>query len=461
MPIAITAGRPIPTRRFIAGDGPSRFAAPAGHARAAGRRRLRREAADGDAGRRSELAGAGEPLARILGQRPLHDVVERRRRARRQRRWRVVDVGEQSRRVARPLERGRPRQRVVEDAAQRVDVGADGRLVALHLLGRQVVGRPDHLAGLRQPRLRLGLGQAEVGQVDVLVRVEQDVARLDVAVDQPARVGGVERTGDAADDPHRPLGRQRTLARDQLQQIGPVDVAHRQVQRALELARLVHRDDVGVIEHRRQPRLTLEAGAEVIVVGVHGRDQLHRHRPLQAELGCPVDHPHAALAGESIDPVLARHDRAWRQLAHDSSLSGSWLRCDGDRGDPMERRRAAAARPAATAPRGGVAALRRRRGRGRGDRDAGRTRRAVDRNRRRLRAGARGRGRARRGGGRRAACGDPSDRGQLALGDRSHRRGGGRSGRGGGATAGARRARGADRRRPSARARRRRAVRRR
>ena len=52
------------------------------------------------------------------------------------------------------------------------------------------------------------LGQPEVGQVGVLLALvrDQHVRRLDVAVDEPAAVRGVERGRDLPDDPHRALG---------------------------------------------------------------------------------------------------------------------------------------------------------------------------------------------------------------------------------------------------------------
>ena len=46
--------------------------------------------------------------------------------------------------------------------------------------------------------------EAEVGEVDVLVTVEQHVRRLDVAMDESALVRGVERGGDLRTDRERP-----------------------------------------------------------------------------------------------------------------------------------------------------------------------------------------------------------------------------------------------------------------
>ena len=62
---------------------------------------------------------------------------------------------------------------------------------------RRRVRRGDRLHGLAQLHARIGhRGQPEVGQAGIAVRVDQDVGRLDVAVQHAARVGGGQRVGD-------------------------------------------------------------------------------------------------------------------------------------------------------------------------------------------------------------------------------------------------------------------------
>jgi uncharacterized protein YgbK (DUF1537 family) len=53
----------------------------------------------------------------------------------------------------------------------------------------------------------------------VVVAPQQDVRRLDVAVDEPGRVGGVERRTDLRDHARRGLGRERPVAPHALAQV--------------------------------------------------------------------------------------------------------------------------------------------------------------------------------------------------------------------------------------------------
>jgi hypothetical protein len=68
---------------------------------------------------------------------------------------------------------------------------------------------------VREPEL------GQVGVIAVALLVEQDVARLDVAVHQAALVGSVERLGELGGDADDPLGRQRRGFPQQRPEVDP------------------------------------------------------------------------------------------------------------------------------------------------------------------------------------------------------------------------------------------------
>ena len=138
-------------------------------------------AANPAASSRAEASGSGGPgqhvvegPERLVGRKGLAD-------ARRQRAHRRVGH-----------ERDGARERLVEHQGQGVDVGLAVHRLALGRLGRHVAGRAHHGAGrLGVGRLGQGAGHAEVGHPDQALLVEEQVGRLDVAVDQApgVRVG--------------------------------------------------------------------------------------------------------------------------------------------------------------------------------------------------------------------------------------------------------------------------------
>ncbi len=97
-------------------------------------------------------------------------------------------------------ERGPQGQHLVERGAQRVDVAAAVG-DAPEPLGGHEPQRPDQVVRLREIVALDQLGQAEVGDPDVALGVEQEIGRLDVAMDDPLAVGVVERIGDLGTQP--------------------------------------------------------------------------------------------------------------------------------------------------------------------------------------------------------------------------------------------------------------------
>ncbi len=118
------------------------------------------------------------------------------------------------------------------------------------------------------------LAQPEVRQVHVIgaarPRIDQHVGRLDVAVDQPGRVRGVQRRRHRRDDRRGPGGRQRALPLQKIPDAAAGHVAHRDEQHPVGLARLVHRDDVRVVDRGGRPGLPEEPAPEGLVGGQPG-----------------------------------------------------------------------------------------------------------------------------------------------------------------------------------------------
>ena len=112
------------------------------------------------------------------------------------------------------------------------------------------------------------LRDPEVGQVQVIgVRVvvaplDQQVRRLDVAVDETTTVRGVKRPGGLAEQEDRGAGLQSLPLLQYLPQVGPRDAAHRDIQQPVARPRVVNGDDVWVVHRRRDSRFLKETRAE-------------------------------------------------------------------------------------------------------------------------------------------------------------------------------------------------------
>ena len=201
-------------------------------------------------------------------------------------------------------------EHLVEHDPERVDVRLAGHLVAERLLRRHVVGGPEHTAGGREA-LRLERARdAEVRDLRAPVGVDQHVLRLDVAVDQEARVRGLERPPDLDRVGHRLRHRQAAEPPDALLQRLALDVLEDDVGRALVLAGVDHRHDVRVVQLRDRARLAPEALQLVGVVRDVAVHELDRDPALECRVERPVDARHAARADLLVQAVALADERA-------------------------------------------------------------------------------------------------------------------------------------------------------
>ena len=195
--------------------------------------RPRLVAPGGRARRAAEVARGGLAVLGGLGQRALHDLIERGGKPgpqRRRQRRRLGEMRPQPRLVALAVVRDRAGEHEMEHAAERVDVGAGVDGAAADLLRRGEVERADPAARLGQAaRRERVLGEAEVREVDVAALVDQHVGRLDVAMHVARAVDRIERVAERDRDRGRTLGGQRAVAAHERAQVVSVHVAHDEV----------------------------------------------------------------------------------------------------------------------------------------------------------------------------------------------------------------------------------------
>ena len=181
--------------------------------------------------------------------------------------------------------------------------------LAADLLGRHVVDGAQRPLGGLLGRIGDAPRQAEVTQPGVqrllgaVAAGDQDVGRLDVTMDEPGGVGGVQSARHLLEDHHRGVGGEAALAADHPLQVAAGDVPHRHVEDLLDLAGVVDGDDVGVIEARGQDRLVQEHLAEGAIGALLSGEELQRHVALQGQLHRPIDGAHTAAADDGLDAI--------------------------------------------------------------------------------------------------------------------------------------------------------------
>ena len=297
-------------------------------------RRDPRAATDPGEVRRVERLGErhrrGEPIGGDLRERALDGVLEcvRDRRTHDLQRRRALTQMARDERLCGPAGEGRfAREHLVADATERVDVGTridDG--AAAGLLRAHVRRCPQREADLgdrgpvgttRRPR------DPEVSDHRPPA-AQQDVLRLDVAVDHARLMRVRECRGHVAHDRQRVGKRQLHLALEPVPQRLARHERHDEVEQVAAAARVEEWNDVRVLERTRDGDLALEPfhadrGRQI------GIDDLHRELALVPQVARVVDSGHAAAP-----ELVAEHVVRSEQLLKSAQVVGQTdPRCDG------------------------------------------------------------------------------------------------------------------------------------
>ena len=155
------------------------------------------------------------------------------------------------------------------------------------------------------PLLALDLpGQPEVQQLGPPLRRDEDVLRLEVAMDDAPGVGGGQPRSDLLRE-FQALTRRQPPRPQPCPQVPSLQQLVDRVGTAGMGADVVEDQDVRVAQPGHCAGFDLES-AEPSGIGGHGRGkELDRHRPIEAEVAGAVDVAHPAGAEQRLDPVVA------------------------------------------------------------------------------------------------------------------------------------------------------------
>ncbi len=214
----------------------------------------------------------------------------------------VAQDGRDRRRSA--LAEGRhAREHLVEDAPERPDVAALVGQAVLELLRRQIRRRPDDLLRAREHVALTGfvpaLRDPEVDQHHAALGSDEQIGRLEIAVDDPGVVRGDQRLGRL----HRVLegdvgGERPSLGEDALQIRAP-QVIHRDPGRPLVLAGAVHAHHSRMVDGREGARLAHQATARGARHQLRGEHL--EHHALAVFVAREIEDTHSALRQRAFD----------------------------------------------------------------------------------------------------------------------------------------------------------------
>eukprot|EP00047_Mylnosiga_fluctuans_P016943 m.57569 g.57569 ORF g.57569 m.57569 type:complete len:382 (+) comp6842_c0_seq1:875-2020(+) len=191
---------------------------------------------------------------------------------------------------------------VVRRAHRRVRHCATDAFPCLSALARRL--RTTIVAG-RKAAVEVGAvrllhagAQAEVGQLDMAVGIEQQVVWLDVAVDEAQRVDRADRQHRLRDVEPRPVFAERVVAHEHRHHVSPREKFHDQVEVDRILKAVEHLDDPLVVRLDEGVALGTHVGDLVLVQHVSLAEHLHG-----------IDHPGVAFLHElDLASVVARRD---------------------------------------------------------------------------------------------------------------------------------------------------------
>ena len=206
----------------------------------------------------------------------------------------VPDLIQQRRHVA-PGKWRSPTQCIIKQRPKPIDIRLRHRLPLPSLLRRKPRRRPHTLicqGQLSVNHAARALHQPEIRHARLVVRINQNVRRLQVPVQQPVVVRMLNRRRNLRHQCRRLPWSQRSPALHPLTQRRPGNQFHAEKRMAVRLAHIKNLHHMRMIQPRRRPRLHPKPPQRIRIRQRSTRNHLQRHIALQTPLPRTVHHTH-------------------------------------------------------------------------------------------------------------------------------------------------------------------------
>jgi hypothetical protein len=161
--------------------------------------------------------------------------------------------------------------------------------------------------------LRAHLREAEVEELGVTARADENVRRFDVPVEDIRGMGGVQCVSDLDPEPQHCIEFEWTGGESVLQRRA-LQILHGDERSSVLLADVVDRTDVWMVERRCGPGFALKAAQGLGIARQIVGDELERHGTVKPRVFGFVHHAHPAAA-ELLDDAVVRERLTDQRIA--------------------------------------------------------------------------------------------------------------------------------------------------
>ena len=197
------------------------------------------------------------------------------------------------------VKRSAPRQHLIHDDTERVDIGGRAHDLPLSLLRCVVLYRAQCHAGGRETfsiDIFVDAGNTEVGQLDRAIAPDQDILRLHVTMNDTAPVGGSQSKRNVVSDDNGAIHCEDTTRTQIAAQVCSFYQLHHDEVVAIGLAIIVDLHYVGMLQCRCCFRFTLKARHKLWIGTVDFAQDFDGYDAIHTQILATINSGHTAPA---------------------------------------------------------------------------------------------------------------------------------------------------------------------